>query len=81
MTPASQIIERLGGYQAVAELLGITRNGVQRWTYPAPRGVNNRVPMRHWTALVQKSGGKVSLDELMTDEVGEIVAAAQDAAA
>ncbi|MCR5876957.1 helix-turn-helix domain-containing protein [Phenylobacterium sp. J367] len=69
-------MERLGGFKAVADQLGITRNAVQRWTYDAPRGHNNRVPQKHWATLVEKSGGKVALSELMTDEVAQIVAVA-----
>jgi hypothetical protein len=82
MTPASQIIERLGGFQAVADLLGITRNAVQRWTYSTEptgekgdkaEGLGDRVPMRHWAALVGKSRGKVTLAEL-DPEFAKIVA-------
>lgn len=76
MTPASEIIKRLGGFAAVADMVGITRNGVQRWTYPPPRGLGDRVPQEHWTALIKASDGQVALDELMTPEVAEIVEAA-----
>lgn len=85
MTPASKIVERLGGFQAVSEMLGITQNAVQRWTYSAEpsgekgdkvKGLGDRVPMRHWAALVAKSGGKVTLAELMTDDVAEILSVA-----
>lgn len=87
MTPASQIVERLGGYQAVADMLGITQNAVQRWTYSSKptrakgdktKGLGDRVPMRHWSALVTKADGKVTLAELMTDEVAELVSAASE---
>lgn len=88
MTPASEIIKRLGGPKKVAEMLGITRNGVQRWTYPTREqsggrvnGLGDRVPMRHWTALVEKSDGRVTLAELMTDKFSEIVALAESEAA
>jgi DNA-binding transcriptional regulator YdaS (Cro superfamily) len=81
MTPASEIIKRLGGNLAVANLLGLERTAIQRWTYPSPRGLDNRVPQRHWVALVEASDGKVSLDELMSNEVAEIIAAQQQAAA
>ena len=83
MTPASQIIERLGGFQAVADMLGITANAVQRWTYSADpsgtkgdkvKGLGDRVPMRHWAALVARSAGKVSLAELMDAEFAQVVA-------
>lgn len=83
MTPASQIIERLGGYQAVADLLGITQNAVQRWTYSTEptgekgdkvKGLGDRVPMRHWAQLVAKAEGKVTLAELMDPEFAQAVA-------
>lgn len=80
-TPASQIIRRLGGFKQVAELLGISRNAVQRWVYPSPQGLGDRVPMKHWTALVEKSEGEVSLSELMNEQVAEIVSAAEQSAA
>lgn len=87
MTPASHIVDRLGGFQAVADLLGITPNAVQRWTYPTEpsgqkgdkvKGLGDRVPQRHWAALVAKSGGKVTLAELMTEEFAQIVSVAAD---
>lgn len=62
-------------------MLGLERTAVQRWTYQPPRGLGDKVPMRHWTALVEKSSGSVSLGELMNAEVGEIVAAANEQAA
>lgn len=80
MTPATQIIERLGGTQAVADLLGITQNAVQRWTYPTEpsgakgdktAGLGDRVPTRHWAALVARSGGLVSFTELMDAQLAE----------
>lgn len=94
MTPASEIIARLGGFEAVADLLGITRNAVQRWTYPTKRerqlnpslpgkaeGLGDRIPMEHWASIVAKSGGKVTLDELMTADVAQIVEVATGRAA
>lgn len=73
MTPASEIVLRLGGYKAVGELLGISRNAVQRWTYDPPQGLGDRVPMRHWPALVEKSKGRVSLQELMDVDMARVV--------
>jgi predicted transcriptional regulator len=81
MTPASQIIERLGGFQTVADMLGLSRDAVQRWTYSENpsgqkgdkvKGLGDRVPMRHWAALVAKSDGKVGLDELMDPAFAEV---------
>lgn len=83
MTPATVIIKRLGGAEKVADLLGITQNAVQRWTYPTEpsgekgqkvKGLGDRVPTRHWGALVAKSGGLVSFAELMDDELVEVMA-------
>src|ERR1700741_4916861 len=83
MTPASQIVERLGGFQVVADMLGITQNAVQRWTYSAApsgakgdkvKGLGDRVPMRHWASLVARSGGKVTLQELMDPAFARVVA-------
>lgn len=74
MTPASEIIERLGGNKAVADLLGLERTAVQRWTYQPPKGLGNKVPMRHWAALAEMSNGKVSLAELMDADFARAVA-------
>lgn len=73
MTPASQIVSRLGGFKAVGEMLGITRNAVQRWIYPTPQGLGDRVPMKHWPALVEKSKGQISLQELMDADMARVV--------
>ena len=87
MTPASQIIERCGGFKAVAEWLGLERTAVQRWTYPHPKGTGERVPMKHWTALVEVArahGFEVSLAEMMPEQMARMAtneAAQQDAAA
>jgi hypothetical protein len=83
-TPASEIVKRCGGNKAVADWLGLERTAVQRWQYDSPKGLNNRIPMKHWTALIQRAaehGVEISLDELMTEEVAEIVEAAAGAAA
>jgi DNA-binding transcriptional regulator YdaS (Cro superfamily) len=80
MTAASEIIARLGGFKAVAEMLGITRNGVQRWTYGRNQGgLENRVPAKHWAALIEKSEGKVTLAELMNAELAQAVQASEAA--
>jgi len=73
MIPASEIIARLGGNKAVADLLGLERTAVQRWTYEPPKGLGNRVPMRHWSTLVEKSAGKVALSELMDADFARAV--------
>lgn len=64
---AAGIVDRLGGHLAVADLLGIARSTVQRWTYAPPRGTGNRVPQKYWADLVVKSDGLVSFDDLVAD--------------
>jgi len=88
MTPASEIIKRCGGPKAVADWLGLERTAVQRWTYPAPNGTGEQVPMKHWLPLIAaatEAGKVVLLSELMPPDVAnaaraEIEAPAQDAA-
>lgn len=80
MITASDLIEKLGGFKAVAARLGITRNGVQRWTYPAGKrkgGLNNRVPMKHWTSLIEMGaevGQPITLNDLMPPDMAAVVA-------
>lgn len=69
MTPASDIIKRCGGNLRVAEWLGLERTAVQRWTYPKDKGgTGERIPTRHWAALIAKAaehGSVVRLEELI----------------
>lgn len=83
MTPASAIIERCGGFKAVADWLGLERTAVQRWTYAPPKGSGEQVPMKHWSGLIEAArahGVEVTLQELMPPEVARIAAeeASQD---
>lgn len=83
-TPASEIVKRLGGNKAVADHLGLERTAVQRWQYPSPKGSGNKVPLRHWKAVIAMGevvGAPVTLEELMTETVAEIVEAAKGDAA
>ncbi|MDP1873680.1 carph-isopro domain-containing protein [Phenylobacterium sp.] len=62
MTTVRQIISRCGGNRVVAEWLGLDRSAVQRW------GIGNRVPAKHWAALIQEAGKRgvvVTVDELL----------------
>lgn len=68
MSTASEIIKRLGGHKAVADALGMDRSGVQRWTYDPPRGCGNRIPAKHWGALIQfatLTGKTLTAEELL----------------
>jgi hypothetical protein len=78
MTPASEIVKRLGGNKAVADFLGLERTAVQRWTYDPPNGLGERVPMRHWARIVQMGqevGKPVALEELMPAEIVKVASA------
>lgn len=75
MTPASDIIARCGGPKTVADWLGLERTAVQRWTYAPPKGTGQKVPMRHWSALIAaaaKNGHEVTLAELMPSDVAAV---------
>lgn len=84
MTPASEIITRCGGFKTVADWLGLERTAVQRWTYPAPKGTGEQIPMKHWAGLMARAGAagiELKLSELMPDDVARLAEAeAQDAA-
>lgn len=54
MSPAAEIIERLGGATKIASSLGCKRSAVTMWP-------KNGVPYRHWPAL-QDAG--ITLDAL-----------------
>jgi len=75
MASASEIIKRCGGPKTVALWLGMERSGVQRWTYEPPRGCGNRIPAKHWAALI--TAAKLNAIEISLDEL--VPAAAADA--
>lgn len=84
MTPASEIIDRCGGFKVVADWLGLDRSGVQRWTYPAPKGSGERVPTQHWASLIRKAseaGIQIELQELVPAEATEADTERQQGAA
>jgi hypothetical protein len=75
MATASEIIKRCGGNKAVADWLGMERSGVQRWAYAPPKGCGNRVPSRHWAALIKAAaanGVHITLDELMPTDMANV---------
>ncbi len=68
MATASEIIKRCGGPKTVALWLGMERSGVARWTYEPPRGCGNRIPAKHWAALIttaKLNGIEISVNELV----------------
>jgi putative alpha-1,2-mannosidase len=67
MTQASELIQRLGGFKIVAEITGVSRNGVQRWTYPNASGWVHGIPLRYWAALqrnAESRGLALTTDDL-----------------
>jgi hypothetical protein len=59
----------------------LDRTGVQRWTYPVPKGTGERVPDKHWGRLISKAhenGVRVRLIELVPEDaaLAEALAAA-----
>lgn len=54
MQPASHVITKCGGVEAVMKLTGRSRSAIHRWTYPAERGgLDGRVPFRAACELLQ----------------------------
>lgn len=84
MATASELIQRCGGYKAVAEHLGLDRTAVLRWTYPGKNGPGDQIPPKHWAAFIEgaKSRGiDISLEELAPADAVVAVAVARKAAA
>lgn len=81
MLLASEIIERCGGFRAVAERLGLDRSGVQRWTYEAPKGTGNRIPAQHWAPIIRmarEKGLALELNDLAPPDAVEAAAEGDD---
>lgn len=56
--PARHVVEKCGGINATAELIGLDRSAVNRWLLPKERGgTGGQVPARHQPALLQKVPG------------------------
>jgi hypothetical protein len=54
--PAAQVIEKCGGPQVVAEILGVDVSRVHRWTYPKERGGSDGIiPTRHQQRLLDEA--------------------------
>lgn len=53
---ARSIIDRFGGFRAVAQVLGVDITRVHRWTYPKARGgTGGTIPARHFAALLDEA--------------------------
>lgn len=68
MTRNEQIIEKLGGKQAVAEKLGLSKGAVYLWFYPKPKGCGGVVPPRQAIKiqeLAKEQGIECTIQEIM----------------
>ena len=53
MSPAKTIIDKFGGHQAIAEILGLSVTQVYRFTYSREKGgTGGAVPQRHIPTLL-----------------------------
>lgn len=71
-TPASIVIQRFGGIKAVADVLGLERTAVQRWTYGRDKGTGGTVPQKHWNRLLTaaaESGLSLEANDLLPSEL------------
>ncbi len=51
--PAASIIKRMGGPIKVAELTGISRMAVYKWTAEKERsGTGGTIPLKYWQTLI-----------------------------
>lgn len=56
MNVSRHVIEKCGGPQAVADMLGITRNAVDRWKYAVESGgTGGIIPTRRQRELMEKA--------------------------
>lgn len=53
--PAASIIDRLGGFDAVAEMLGVARTTVLRFALPAPDGRDGQIPAKYRSRLIAEA--------------------------
>jgi hypothetical protein len=56
LSPAREIVEKLGGVNATARILSMSPSAVSRWMMPRKkRGTNGHIPRRHWPAILKHS--------------------------
>jgi hypothetical protein len=70
-TPAARIIERFGGTEAVAAIVGLSVSRVYRWTRPRSRGgTDGLIPSRYQPILLaaaRKRGIALTPADLVPD--------------
>ena len=68
MDVATKIIDKLGGHQAVAKMLGCHITRVYRWTYPVERGgTGGFVPPKQQRKLLALAPDKVRPADFFPD--------------
>jgi|LakMenEpi03Aug12_release.lakeMendotaPanAssembly.Ray.scaffolds.fasta_scaffold961367_2 DNA-binding transcriptional regulator YdaS (Cro superfamily) len=56
LSPAREIVEKLGGVRATARILSMSPSAVSRWMMSRDkRGTNGHIPRRHWPAILKHS--------------------------
>lgn len=69
MNVATRIIDKLGGHQAVAELLGCHVTRVYRWTHSLERGgTGGLIPLKQQRALIAKMPEKLKFSDFAPRE-------------
>jgi hypothetical protein len=55
-TPAERVIEKCGGEQAIAKMVGVDVSRVHRWRYPKERGgTDGVIPTKHQQAILDRA--------------------------
>jgi hypothetical protein len=65
MTAAETIIEKFGGRQELANVLGVNISQTYRWTYPKSQsgGTGGAIPSRHFPKLLKAAKARgISID-------------------
>lgn len=72
LSPAYDVIERLGGKTEVADRLNLDKSTLSRWCQPRPDGTGGHIPQRHWPELMKLAREKkvrIKIEELIAVEV------------
>ena len=64
------IIEQLGGKEAIAEELGISKGAVYLWFYPKPKGSDGKIPAGRAIQIYELAKAK-GIDCTIQDIIGE----------
>jgi len=53
LSPAREVVAKLGGVRATARILQLSPSAISRWMMPTNRrGTGGHVPQRHWAAII-----------------------------